>query len=759
MSFRTGSSRATAPSVGKQDRFAAPDGVERAPRIPAELQHRDGLHDDEGNVELQLEGAWPARIFGAPHSSVHTISSRMPVSRNALCPCGSGRKYKRCCMRADLEKGRGLSLVRTGASVAAPRSLELTTARSRPQRQLDTGPMSPGGRASEWQVDLVPILSTWDTHTRMVMGLVVDSSGFVLSGDVLESAPSETSDVVNAVAELIEATVTKVGLRPSLVRVRHPAVRAGLAPELSRRGTVVKTARKLPWLDQVRRGFAIDVLRLDDPDLVAVSTGTWSSWGIASAEIADLFRAAANFWSAEPWRTIPGDEAMSIVIPGVSRWNLLVFGAMKETFGVALLESSADIPRLLGSSELHGRAGVAAVHYMSLALLFAREHELPRAVREDVKRNKWPAPGSGMLPMLHAINTPAGGVTRRQIADLTAVLHGTVNFARALEAGEIGRGDLGFWSDSISGVNFIFDPAAFRLHAATRLPATLFTACAEGPGAEPKASIDADDLDATLEAEEAHLTGFERWLQETSGATDDSEQGGDGVRHSDRRRGDVQNAQLFIEFLVNHHGIPLRAASEYDLRLFLHDWVHRKVVMPDDLAFTMQPSLERFFEYLATRPRNQISCPWAQPLLLDRALFRRRRETFPGGFYLDTSIQKWRAEVTEALLAHALVPEPIDSETNNGTGLMGALESDLLDELQRQWLVWRDELIRAGTTDREAVVSALLERQARWEAAPNAKAGGRAPRNAVRDERRRHQSQWSSIAGGRTTTSSPRKRK
>jgi hypothetical protein len=47
------------------------------------------------------------------------------------------------------------------------------------------------------------------------MGLVVDSSGVVLSGDILESAPSETSDVVNAVAELIESTVAKVGLRPS----------------------------------------------------------------------------------------------------------------------------------------------------------------------------------------------------------------------------------------------------------------------------------------------------------------------------------------------------------------------------------------------------------------------------------------------------------------------------------------------------------------------------------------------------------------
>lgn len=28
----------------------------------------------------------------------------MPPGRNAPCPCGSGRKYKSCCLRADLER-------------------------------------------------------------------------------------------------------------------------------------------------------------------------------------------------------------------------------------------------------------------------------------------------------------------------------------------------------------------------------------------------------------------------------------------------------------------------------------------------------------------------------------------------------------------------------------------------------------------------------------------------------------------------------
>lgn len=35
----------------------------------------------------------------------------MTPDRNFLCPCGSGRKYKRCCLRRDADASRALHLI------------------------------------------------------------------------------------------------------------------------------------------------------------------------------------------------------------------------------------------------------------------------------------------------------------------------------------------------------------------------------------------------------------------------------------------------------------------------------------------------------------------------------------------------------------------------------------------------------------------------------------------------------------------------
>ncbi len=61
-----------------------------------DLEELDDFEDDEGS------GAAPVR----PHTSTRAIESgpttvrnTVRVSRNSACPCGSGKKYKKCCMR------------------------------------------------------------------------------------------------------------------------------------------------------------------------------------------------------------------------------------------------------------------------------------------------------------------------------------------------------------------------------------------------------------------------------------------------------------------------------------------------------------------------------------------------------------------------------------------------------------------------------------------------------------------------------------
>jgi preprotein translocase subunit SecA len=62
------------------------------------------LADPQASAAVRLEAA--LAIHGRPHAPSHAPSDTQPASpnhaaqpsRNQPCPCGSGRKFKRCCM-------------------------------------------------------------------------------------------------------------------------------------------------------------------------------------------------------------------------------------------------------------------------------------------------------------------------------------------------------------------------------------------------------------------------------------------------------------------------------------------------------------------------------------------------------------------------------------------------------------------------------------------------------------------------------------
>lgn len=58
----------------------------------------------------------------------------VPAPRNAPCPCGSGRKFKRCCLAADEERGRAEALRKR--SVALNRANGVTSATGMVNRGL-----------------------------------------------------------------------------------------------------------------------------------------------------------------------------------------------------------------------------------------------------------------------------------------------------------------------------------------------------------------------------------------------------------------------------------------------------------------------------------------------------------------------------------------------------------------------------------------------------------------------------------------------
>jgi len=51
-----------------------------------------------GNIELMLDEADPL-LNAAVEAPVLPVQSSHKPGRNDPCPCGSGKKYKKCCMR------------------------------------------------------------------------------------------------------------------------------------------------------------------------------------------------------------------------------------------------------------------------------------------------------------------------------------------------------------------------------------------------------------------------------------------------------------------------------------------------------------------------------------------------------------------------------------------------------------------------------------------------------------------------------------
>src|SRR4051812_37386644 len=113
----------------------------------------------------------------------------MSVDRNAPCPCGSGRKYKRCCLGRDADAAHAMRLVGGDPKAA---------------RGIAAGARYPAG--SVWQADIVPLGATFDDDlgARPVIAMVC-ASGFILHADIISSGPSEPSDVAGAIAAAIEA--------------------------------------------------------------------------------------------------------------------------------------------------------------------------------------------------------------------------------------------------------------------------------------------------------------------------------------------------------------------------------------------------------------------------------------------------------------------------------------------------------------------------------------------------------------------------
>jgi hypothetical protein len=546
----------------------------------------------------------------------------MRPSRNDPCPCGSGRKYKRCCADADARRDRTLTLLggdreqRTRGRPAGPSVREML--RAAPQ-------------GVPWEVDAIPLagLAFDDAPDARPVGLIVASAGFVLNADIVAHPPSEPDDVGKFLANAVEATAREAGRWPSTVFVRHNSVVPAATAALAAHDVVIRSTESLPTIDEAGAGAGLQrAVTRDQPDadtgqessqpLLVSSPESWHAWGLPDSLLESLFRAAALYYDAQPWKDLFNSETLNITTAGGARWTACALGNAGEQFGLALYADRADYDRLF-EADRPLDAG-PSFRKVVFHLDFTARRELPKPMQREFSSRNWPVAGPTAYPRLFAFNTPAGGISRQQADELAGSLSASARFCQVHEE-EVAAHRLPIgeeWIDDATGFSISYAGEAGEMFDSLWLPPErLALGFAQGTGADPQATIDYEDASAREEV----LAAFTAWLETP-------EKGRRGLTTASARK-HAMNAQLFLDFLQNYEGVSVAAVHERHLRSFLYDWFPRKVHMRQAAAISVLGSLERFFLYLKSSRR--IRCDWAAPLLADREIFQQRWDEFPGG--------------------------------------------------------------------------------------------------------------------------------
>ena len=626
----------------------------------------------------------------------HEISPMSSIGRNDPCPCGSGKKYKQCCLRRD---------------ESVPPALRLL-GRSAPERGGPGADLREPHLGADWQADLVAVPTMGigdDPDARPAMALVA-ANGFIVHMDLIAHPPTDHDAIGVAIGQAVVAAMETTGQRPSMVSVRFAALLEGVRSALAGKRIDVRVRAELRGLDAMVADFDRQVLGRGAPVEMSARPGTpqtWMGWGLPRELIGELFAAAAEYFRAAPWEVFDDNLPLMAHTPGGAHWVVDVMGSAGETFGLAMYASLDDLTSMYSAPS--PEQAFDDLHDAVLSISFNRRDELPKPMRREVKEAGWEIAGLAAYPLLFALNTPAAGVTEKQMRDLTAVLHAMPAYVQA-KADEIraGSDDLD-WRDPGTGIELYpvwqadVEPGLWEATTALAL------SCPQGAGATPDAFFKmSDPQNERIRHVEQLVERFEQWLTTTRKPTLSATT---AHKHG-------ANARLLLESLVYSAHAPASAISELDLRVALYDDIPRKHGDSETRRSSMLGSLTLFFNFLDAI--EHVECPWAWPILSDRDAFNERWATCPNLPFWDPGTGDWLAEFTEDLADRVLIrmADEFDEEVE-AIGAVGLSDEGI--ELQRRWLVWRDEEVAHGRTDPAAVAERLVARQREWRAARHGK--------------------------------------
>ncbi|MDP2958081.1 MAG: SEC-C domain-containing protein [Longimicrobiales bacterium] len=350
----------------------------------------------------------------------------MTVSRNAPCPCGSGRKYKHCCMDKDRQK--------TAEQTISP---EIKAA---------------AAAAPHWEADLLPFPEVPGDRPRatVVMSMVV-AGGLTLHSEAFDHPGSEPAEVASALAVQLRAAALAVGATPARVRVGDEEVAALLAPLLREDGVRAVESGPLPQVAATGRSL----FRRVHGEEAWPPTGvheTWRRWGRPGAEVAALFRAAAAFYRAAPWKVAHGEHPIGAWMPSGRQWIIDLMGPTGAEFVLALYSQMTDYLRVL---EYDAPGTWERQKGRVYGMVFTHGGALRRPMHKEVSAAGWEVASPSAYPVLMSLRSPAGGICHQDWADLVALLNALPRFL----ADGMGLSSPATAAvDPVSGISFLLLP-------------------------------------------------------------------------------------------------------------------------------------------------------------------------------------------------------------------------------------------------------------------------------------------------------------
>jgi len=578
------------------------------------------------------------------------------VSRNSPCPCGSGRKYKRCCLDKDL-----------------------AAARDRAGEAIDP--------ADVWEADIIPLAVQFDDAPRGRPTLtLVTADGMVIETRVDVSPLAEPEAIATHIESVVVSAAGTVGHYPAFLEVRHDEVALALAPRLADRDIIVRHGPLIEW-DIAARAVHAEIAETDHwPTFSAPES--WFAWGLPPALIEALFAAAAALYRADPWDMLMGLDPVRISLARGAPWIAVPDHAGGDDYGVSFFADPDDLYRADADGERPDWTDVV------ILLAFRQASHLPRRLRREIASRGWPLAATDAYPTLMVFNSPAGGISAdlaTRLIVLIDALSGFVEAGRGILASGNRAGTIG-WSDPDGSATVTFRP---RGPFTWPLPLRYSPSLPRGPGALPAAVlVDESEVDRYLEGLSPLIEAFADMLVDT------------GLKPA-TITGHVNNVTQFIAFLAEGRGVPLAAANELDFRIFIYEWLPLAGFSSSRLE-GVRTSLRKFIRWLAGR--EGILFPWADPILDDSATFiarasRARWECADGS-------DLWAQDLVEDLSLRAMLPEAVwDSGPPDESG---PVETALVHSLDRAWMIWRDQLIDAGIRHSGGLLAGLLDQQAEW---------------------------------------------